>query len=101
MSTCPVETLAILLGKKWIPQIIEILSIEPTRFSLLHKNLTNSSPKMLRQQLNILEQQGIVYNEKKICNNRITSTYILTKKGVELSKIVKIMKKYGEKELDC
>lgn len=99
--SCPAEALANLLGRKWVPQIIEQLSIKSMRFGELVRNLPGSTPKMVKQQLNLLIKNQIVNNEKTIIQNTIESTYQLTNKGIELSKIVKQMQYWGQINLKC
>lgn len=98
---CPAEALAKLLGKKWIPQIIEQLYIQPCRFGELSRKLAGSSSKMLKQQLTMLELQQIVENYKITENNQVYSYYQLTEKGQHLFHIVAQMKAWGMKNLKC
>ena len=99
--TCPTEALANLLSKKWIPQIIELLNQQDMRFGQLHQAMDGSTPKMIKQQLTLLEQNKIVGNEKVTENNMLQSTYHLTAKGKKLAVIVEQMKMWGQRELVC
>lgn len=98
---CPVEALSNILGKKWVPQIIESLNGGSMRFGEICRLLPNSSPKMIKQQLKLLEDNEIVKNEKEVFNNTISSTYYLSEKGKDLATIVLQMKLWGQRELDC
>ena len=99
--TCPAEALANLLGRKWVPQIIETLAIQDTRFLELVRQLDGSTPKMIKQQLDLLIANEIVKNEKITIHNSVESTYQLTTKGRELFQIVKQMKHWGQINLIC
>lgn len=98
---CPVEDLSNILGKKWVPQIIESLNGGSMRFGEVCRLLPNSSPKMIKQQLKLLEDNEIVKNEKEVFNNTTSSTYYLSEKGKDLATIVLQMKLWGQRELDC
>lgn len=99
--SCPAEALANLLGRKWVPQIIEQLAQQELRFGELCRKLPGSTPKMIKQQLNLLEQNGILANEKVTMQNTTESTYFLTTKGQDLFTIVKQMKNWGQQNLSC
>lgn len=71
------------------------------RFGEICRLLPNSSPKMIKQQLKLLEDNEIVKNEKEVFNNTISSTYYLSEKGKDLATIVLQMKLWGQRELDC
>lgn len=100
-SKCPVETLTKLLGHKWIPRIIEILEVKPMRFNALQKLLVNSSPKVLKQQLKILEDNGLIINDKVCVNNSVSSTYFLSSKGKQLALLVAEMREWSQEQLIC
>ena len=100
-TTCPAEALAQLLGKKWVPQLIELLAEKPLRFGELTKALAGSTPKVIKQQLSLLEVHGIVHNHKQQTHNQIQSTYELTPTGQALFVIVAQMKEWGSQHLIC
>lgn len=50
------------------------------RFGEVCRLLPNSSPKMIKQQLKLLEDNEIVKNEKEVFNNTTSSTYYLSEK---------------------
>ncbi|MGX7064728.1 winged helix-turn-helix transcriptional regulator [Enterococcus cecorum] len=97
--TCPAEALANLLGRKRVPQIIKTLAIQDTRFLELVRQLDGSTPKMIKQQLDLLIANEIVKNEKVTIQNSVESTHQLTTKGRELFQIVKQMKQWGQSNL--
>lgn len=98
---CPAEALANLLGKKWVPQIIEQLSHQAYRFGELSRIIKGSSSKVLKQQLTLLEEQQIIVNHKIEQNNQVQSYYQLTEKGQHLFQIVAQMKQWGQENLNC
>ena len=100
-TSCPAEALAALLGRKWVPQLLELLEKNPKRFGELTKSLEGSTPKMIKQQLSLLEEEHIIENHKVEDNNQVQSTYRLTEKGHSLVKIVKQMKHWGLENLSC
>ena len=100
-TECASEALALLLGKKWVPRIIEILSQGPQRFGQLHKELDGASPKMLKQQLALLEANGLIINHKESQANQVSSTYCLTDTGQSLVAIISAMKVWGSQHLQC
>lgn len=98
---CPAEALANVLGKKWVPQIIEHLHYQNYRFGELLRLLEGSSSKVLKQQLTLLEEQQIIINDKMISNNQKQSYYRLSNKGQQLFIIVAQMKQWGLENLIC
>ena len=89
-TECASEALALLLGKKWVPRIIEILSQGPQRFGQL-----------LKQQLALLEANGLIINHKESQANQVSSTYCLTDTGQSLVAIISVMKDWGSQHLQC
>ena len=81
---CPIQALGVILGKKWVSQIILILKDDKKKFSELKKTLKTCSSKMLSQQLEML----IIYNIINNTNDNIESFYYLTNKGKELIPII-------------
>ena len=79
MHDCPVEALSNILGKKWVAEIIWKI-----RFGELQRILENCSKKMLTQQLEMLIDNDIIINDKKVVNNIVESTYYLSESGLLL-----------------
>lgn len=99
--TCPAEALATLLGKKWVPQLLEQLATGGKRFGELHRALPGSTPKMLKQQLQLLMTNDLVLNSKQTIGNSLRSSYCLTSKGLSLIPLVQQLKTWGQRELVC
>ena len=100
-TECASEALALILGKKWVPRIIEILSQGSQRFGQLHKELDGASPKMLKQQLELIEAKGLIINHKHSQAIQVSNTYCYTEHGQRLVDIISAMKDWGSQHLQC
>ena len=98
---CPIEALSNILGKKWIADIIWKIKNEKMRFVELQKCIYGCSKKMLKQQLELLIENGIVINEKKLFNNTVESTYYLSSSGIKLIPIMQNMIDWSNDNLNC
>ena len=98
---CPIEALASILGKKWVPDILWNIKDNKVRFGELQRTLEGCSKKMLVQQLELLIDNNIVINNKKTINNAVESTYYLSEAGLLLLPIMKEMIKWGNGNLSC
>ena len=98
---CPVEALSSILGKKWVAAIIWNIKDEKVRFGELQRMLENCSKKMLTQQLEMLIDNNIIINDKKIVNNSVESTYYLSQAGVLLIPIIEKMIEWSNNNLSC
>ncbi|MBC2856061.1 MAG: helix-turn-helix domain-containing protein [Cetobacterium sp.] len=93
--SCPVELVATILGKKWIPTLIFILEEGPMRLGEIQRKIDGCSKKILIQQLNMLMDSKIVENRKVVKNNSIESYYSLTSYGIKLIPILNQIKLMG------
>ena len=98
---CPVEALSSILGKKWVGSIIWALQKEKKRFGELERSISGCSKKMLSQQLELLIDQGIMVNDKKIENNTVESVYYLSESGLLLLPVMEKMIGWSNKNLKC
>lgn len=98
---CPVAALSNILGRKWVASIIWYIKTDKKRFGEIQRHLENCSNKMLKQQLELLIEIGIVINEKYSSNNSIESYYYLNKEGLELLPIIEKMIKWGKENINC
>jgi len=94
INACPITSVMQVVGGKWKPIIIYVLSKGTLRFGKIIFFIPNISRKVLTQQLRELEQDGIVkrtvYNETP---PRVE--YELTKKGLELLPIYEQLAEWG------
>ncbi|MEG0068290.1 MAG: helix-turn-helix domain-containing protein [Cetobacterium sp.] len=94
--SCPVEVIAVILGKKWIPTIIfSLYENEELRLGEILKKLDGCSKKMLIQQLTTLMDTHIVQNKKIFKNNTVESYYYLSHYGKKLIPVLKNIKLLG------
>lgn len=98
---CPVEALSNILGKKWVATIIWSIKENKVRFGELQRAVDGCSKKMLIQQLDLLIENNIIVNDKKIANNTIESTYYLSESGVLLLPIMEKMIGWSNRNLSC
>ena len=92
---CPMVSAINVIGGKWKPIILHMLSAGTMRFGELKKNIPPVSQKMLTQQLRELEADGIilrtVYAEVP---PRVE--YLLSDKGATLTPILNHLYAWGE-----
>lgn len=98
---CPVEALSNILGKKWVGTIIWELQDNKMRFGELLRSIEGCTKKMLTQQLDMLIENEIVINDKKVSNNSVESTYYLSESGLNLLPIMENMISWSNKNLSC
>lgn len=98
---CPVEALSNILGKKWVALIIWKMQDKSVRFGDLQRVMEGCSKKMLIQQLELLIQNQIIINEKKVINNTVQSIYHLSDSGLLLLPIMKKMIDWSNNNLLC
>lgn len=101
LCECPIEALASILGKKWVPNIIWILQEEKIRFNELERRVKDCSRKMLIQQLELLINENIILNDKNMYGNIMESVYYLSESGRTLLPIIKGMILWSNKNLNC
>lgn len=86
---------ASLLGKKWtIPLVDALFYSEGLSFNQLVKRIDGLKPKVLVQCLKEMESAGWVQNLQSVGEKKKLSWYTLTKRGKELHRVVKVMKKW-------
>lgn len=91
---CPVTATVGVIGGKWKPIILYILSQETRRFSELKRFIPGITQKMLTQQLRELEHDGIVHREVyPVVPPQVE--YSLTDKGRTLGPILQAMERWG------
>lgn len=93
MEMCPVATMAEILGRPWVLQIIHHLR-EPRHFRELQERLGGISPTLLTQRLRFLQEQGLV---RKVDIGHRFSPYTLTEAGEELLPILDALAAWSRK----
>ncbi len=95
-SNAPVQTTLDVIGGKWKPLILWLLSENTMRFSELKKSIPGITQKMLTQQLRYMERDGLIsrtiYPE---IPPRVE--YAVTDHGKTLGPVLEAMRKWGEK----
>lgn len=92
---CPMVTAINVIGGKWKPIILHMLSTGMMRFGELKKNIPPVSQKMLTQQLRELEADGIVIRTA-YAEVPPRVEYRLSDKGVTLTPILNNLYAWGE-----
>jgi DNA-binding HxlR family transcriptional regulator len=97
--TCPIDVTLAVVGGKWKASILWHLSHETMRFSDLQRQFSETTRKMLTQQLRELEADQLVHREvypqvpPKV-------EYSLTEKGRSIYPILEQMCDWGRKYLE-
>ena len=96
--SCPMLATINVIGGKWKPIILHMLSSGTLRFGELKKNIPPISQKMLTQQLRELESDQII---SRTTYNEIPPKveYALSKKGVTLIPVLEALYEWGENHL--
>ena len=92
---CPVTFTLSIIGGKWKPIILFLISKGGNRFGILQRGIDGISKQMLTKQLRELEADGIL--ERKIYAEippRVE--YFVTDLGQSLMPVIGSMKKWGE-----
>ena len=84
-----------IIGGKWKPIILHMLSEGTMRFGELKRNIPPVSQKMLTQQLRELEADGIV-NRKVYAEVPPKVEYSLTDRGVTLKPVLQDLYTWGQ-----
>ncbi len=96
---CSIDVTLAVVGGKWKASILWHLAQETMRFSELQRQFSETTRKMLTQQLRELERDGLVHREvypqvpPKV-------EYSLTEKGKSIMPILDLMCEWGRAYLD-
>ena len=94
-NACPVTYCMSIIGGKWKPILLYLLSIKVSRFGVLLRGIDGISKQMLTKQLRELEADGVIHREVyPVVPPRVE--YTLTEKGESLLPIIAEMRKWGE-----
>ncbi len=84
-----------IIGDKWTPQLLRFFVNEETvRFCQIQDLVEGINPRTLSARLDDLEKEGII--EKVIAPEKSRCEYRLTKKGKELTPILRDMQAWSE-----
>ncbi len=93
---CPVAMTAEVLCTRWTLLLIREFVVGSTRFNDLRRGVPKMSPTLLSQRLKEMEADGII--ERRLLHARGgTFEYHLTKAGRELSAVVDMFGRWGQK----
>lgn len=95
LPSCPVTYCLQILGGKWKPVILYLLTQEVNRFGQMRRAILGISKQMLTKQLRELEADGVIHREV-FAEVPPRVEYSLTEKGESLLPIVAAMKAWGE-----
>lgn len=92
-KACPVNGVINLFGRKWVFGILKDIFMGKTRFTQFKEDKPELSNVVLRDTLNFLEKEELIY--KKTDNKNKNPEYHLTEKGKKANKILYEMVTYG------
>ena len=98
IKECPVTYTMSMIGGKWKPIILYLISKGGNRFGMMQKGIEGISKQMLTKQLRELEADGIL--ERKIYAEippRVE--YFITELGDSLMPIIGSMRDWGERRM--
>lgn len=97
---CPVTYCMSMVGGKWKPIIIYLISKGANRFGVLHRAIEGISKQMLTKQLRELEKDGLLHREI-FAEIPPRVEYTISEKGKSLFPIIDAMQKWGEQHLNA
>ena len=92
---CPLVAAINIVGGKWKPMILHMLSSGTMRFGEIKRNIPPVSQKMLTQHLRELEADGVVLREE-FAGKVLRTEYSLTEKGLSLTPILASLYAWGQ-----
>lgn len=95
---CPIVRSLNIIGGKWKPMVLHMLSSGPLRFGELKSKIPPVSQKVLTQQLRELEHDGVI-NRKTYPVVPPKVEYSLSEKGSTLIPVLDSLYEWGENEL--
>ena len=98
VSKCPVTYTMSMLGGKWKPIILYLISKGANRFGILHRGIEGISKQMLTKQLREMEDDGILRREI-FAEIPPRVEYSISDKGESLFPIIDAMRSWGELNL--
>lgn len=99
VSECPVTYTMSMIGGKWKPIILYLISKGANRFGILQRGIDGISKQMLTKQLRELEEDGILVR-KIFAEIPPRVEYSISEKGKSLFPIVDAMRSWGERNIN-
>lgn len=96
---CPVEATLSLIGGKYKPLILWHLRTGPLHYMDLQRLLPRATPKMLAQQLRVLESCGMLRREV-VPDKPPKTIYSLTSFGESIIPVLDAMCQWGQRYMD-
>ncbi len=93
-ENCPMVYTLNMIGGKWKPVILHMLSVGVMRFGELKRNIPPVTQKMLTQQLRQLEEDGLIHR-KVYAEVPPKVEYSLTEKGETLKPVLEHLYAWG------
>ena len=94
-SASPIDYTMRMIGGKWKPIILHLISVEINRFGLLNRGVYGISKQMLTKQLRELEADGLI-TRKIYAEIPPRVEYFITEKGYSIFPIINSMQAWGE-----
>ena len=98
VSECPVTYTMSMIGGKWKPIILYLISKGANRFGILQRGIDGISKQMLTKQLREMEDDGIL-NREIFAEIPPRVEYSISEKGKSLFPIIDAMRSWGELNL--
>ena len=95
---CPVTYTMSMIGGKWKPIILYLISKGANRFGILQRGIDGISKQMLTKQLREMEDDGIL-DRKIFAEIPPRVEYSISEKGKSLFPIIDAMRSWGELNL--
>ena len=97
-DACPVTFCMQVIGGKWKPIILYLISKGGNRFGVLHRGIAGISKQMLTKQLRELENDGVL---ERVIYPEIPPRveYFITPKGKSLFPIIDQMSQWGNQHM--
>ncbi len=100
LPSCPVTYCLQIIGGKWKPIILFLLSNGVDRFGAMRRAIEGISKQMLTKQLRELEADGVIHRAV-FAEVPPRVEYSLTEKGQSLLPVIEAMKEWGQPYVDA
>ena len=95
---CPVTACLTVIGGKWKPLLVHLISSGCNRFGAIDRAIPTISKQVLTRQLRELEADGVI-SRTALTGRTLHVEYSLTARGVSLFPVIHSMRDWGEREL--